>query len=595
MHIRALAPKIRLLTASNLLILLILFCSVSQAAPEADPFKLNVSVQDPNTLKLTWQMVPDVFLYKKRFKFQTMDAALGPIRYPKTMTKVDSQKQTHPIYRKEVSLFIPLLFNQTGSSHLTVGYQGCADSGFCYPPQTAQIKLTVDKELGMSKATIFLPTKPQEPTTETASINESSTAEQALSDGRIAFAIISFLLLGLLLAFTPCVLPMVPVLSGIIVGHQKNLTTKKAFLLSLSYVLGMSFTYAIVGIVIALVGHNLQTLMQSVWAIGLFSLLFVLLALSMFGLYELKLPTKWQSLLAKESQSHQGHGYIGALIMGALSTLILSPCVTAPLVGVLSYIANTGNAFLGAVALFSLGIGMGLPLLVIGTSAGKLLPKAGNWMNEVKHFFGFVMLGVAIYLISKLIPGPASLILYALLTICYAVFLGALKSASTGFEKLTQGLGIALLIYGATLLIGGTMGNDSLLTPLKPGQPAVLATDATPITVTNLSDLKTRMHEARGKAIFLDFYADWCVSCKIMDKTLFQNKSVLNDLKNLLWLKVDITKNDSQSREILNHFGVIAPPTFLFFNGSGQEQKQLRVIGEVNVSTFVKAIKKALN
>lgn len=403
-----------------LLIVLAIFSGFGFAAPlpAEEVFTVKVKPMDPNTFSVIWQIKPGYFLYRDRISLEEpSDSVLqfGSIIFPQAIEKKDRQGHVYPVYRNDLSLLIPVLGEHSGESLVTLHYQGCSDDGFCYPPESKQLKLAVNDQLALISASVV--TEVNTPPVEQASAQEGNAIADIYENSHWFMVILSFFGFGLLLAFTPCVLPMVPVLSGIIVGHGHEISTRKAFFLSLSYVLSMSLTYAVAGAIVATLGSNLQIIMQAPWVIGLFSLVFVLLALSMFGFFELKLPVTWQARLAKASRSQHGGHYLGAAIMGCLSTLILSPCVTAPLIGALGYIAHSGNVLFGSLTLFFLGLGMGTPLLLIGTSAGKWLPKAGTWMNSVKNFFGVLLLAVAIYLMGRLLPAPITMILWAALLV----------------------------------------------------------------------------------------------------------------------------------------------------------------------------------
>lgn len=559
--------------------------------PASEVFQIATKQVDPNTFVVDWQIKPGYFLYKDRIKLTPpagTNAPLGQIRFPATLSKVDKQGHVYSIYRDQLSLPVALLGEKPGESLVEVAYQGCSDEGFCYPPETRQIKLTIDKNLALTEASL------EGDQGNIASVSEpvvEDKMEKVFINHHWAFVIMSFWGFGLLLAFTPCVLPMIPVLSGIIVGHGASLTTRKAFFLSLSYVLSMSITYAIIGAVVAKLGSNLQVIMQNPWSISIFSLIFVLLALSMFGFYELRLPLSWQAKLANVNRSQASGHYISAAIMGCLSTLILSPCVTAPLIGALGYIAHSGNMSLGFAALFFLGLGMGTPLLLIGTSAGKLLPKTGIWMNAVKAFFGMLLLAVALFLMERILPRPLVMLLWSSFLIFSGIYCGALTKGLTKQEKFCQGLGLMLLLYGLLILIGVAMGNTNPLQPLSGLQIEARTQSTDRKTVRSLTDLQEAIASAKGRAIMLDFYADWCGSCKEMEKTLFQNPRVISALEDFVVLKVDITANNEQEKVLLNHFKVVAPPTFLFLDKEGQEQSHLRLVGETSAKQFLDHVK----
>lgn len=408
--------------------------------PPGQIFQVKVNLVDLNTFTVNFQIKAQHFLYSNSIKLEPEHNSimqLGPLRLPPTLEKTDKRGQKYTVYRDKVSIPIAILGNKPGKTSLQLSYQGCSDDGFCYPPEEQKIQLVINDKLELSQVSLMeienkSATLPIQPKGELSKIFESNNW---------AMILITFYGLGLLLSFTPCILPMVPVLSGIIIGHGKEITTRKAFFLSLSYVLSMSLTYAIVGAVVALLGSNLQISMQSPWSIGFLSVIFVLLALSMFGFYEFKLPNSWQAKIGSTSRNQRGGHYLGAAIMGCLSTLILSPCVTAPLIGVLTYIAQTKNVLLGCLTLLVLGLGMGTPLLLIGTSAGKWLPESGSWMNTIKAFFGVLFIAVAILLISRIAPAVVNMALWASLLIFSRYLLWCISSFSKQSRKVQSKCG----------------------------------------------------------------------------------------------------------------------------------------------------------
>lgn len=569
------------------------------APPPADEvFQLTAKTLDPNAFLLEWTVKPGFFLYRDRIHFIELpddNFHLADIRYPKALKKTDTAGKVVRIYRNTLSLSVPVLGIQSGESLLNVCYQGCADDGFCYPPQTAQIKLAINDKHELINANVE--TISEKPTLSEMMVDSGTQLHQLFSSHNWALIFLSFFGFGLLLAFTPCVLPMVPVLSGIIVGQGKNLSTRKAFLLSLSYVLSMACTYAIIGATIALIGSNLQVAMQSTWAIATFSFVFIILSLSMFGFFELRLPSTWQTKLSRFSHSKAGGYYLGSAIMGCLSTLILSPCVTAPLIGALGYIANTGDVTRGSIALFFMGLGMGTPLLLIGTSAGKWLPKAGAWMDLVKAFFGLLLLAVAIDLLSRILPAILSMGLWATLLIFTGIYAGALTRSRSKQAKFRQALGIISLTYGILILVGASQGSHNPLLPLIiPSN-----TTATPVqtmphmqTLTSLAEVKAALTNAKGTPVLIDFYADWCATCQHIEATTLKDPDVIKALNHFIFLRVDITENNNESRALLQYFNVVAPPTFIFYNANGKEQNNLRLVGDIASKTLVEVLNKIL-
>lgn len=551
--------------------------------PAANVFHVKAKAHDPNTLLVTWDIKPKYFLYRDRIKIMATKSdffEISPLKLPQAKSQVDSLGHTVSVYRNTLKLPISIVGLSPGEGVFNLQYQGCADNGFCYPPETISLKLSINTELALTKAVLIAPEAKQEIVAD---------GDNKFYGHHWSMTLLIFLGLGILLSFTPCVLPMIPVLSGILVGHGKKLSTLKAFALSLSYVLGMAITYALIGAVIARLGHNLQIILQSPIAISVFSALFFILALSMFGAYELKLPTAWQSKLATVSYSQARGHYLGALIMGALSTLILSPCVTAPLIGALGYIAQTGDIYLGTGALFMLGLGMGLPLLLIGASLGKLLPHAGMWMNRVKELFGVMLLGVGIYLLSRIIPPFVTMLLWACLLLIAGVLLRALRKANSNIERIIRAIGILCLAYGVLILIGATLGNTNPLKPLEASRTLPHET----ITITTLEALEKAQREAYAahRAVVLDFYADWCTSCKVIESKVLVQPDVQMLLKDIQMIKVDITKNNGESQKLLSTFGVIAPPTFLFFDKEGYEHVELKLVGEISEEELISHLK----
>jgi thiol:disulfide interchange protein DsbD len=433
-----------------------------------------------------------------------------------------------------------------------------------------------------------------------SALSEQDQIVQSLQHDSLAMTLLSFFGFGLLLSLTPCIFPMIPILSGIIVGHGNHITTARAFLLSLSYVVASAFTYTVFGILAALFGSNLQTTFQQPWIIGLFSAIFVLLSLSMFGFYSLELPNSLKTRLHNSSVRHQDGSLWGAAIMGALSSLIVGPCVAAPLAGALIYIGQTGNAVLGGSALFAMGLGMGVPLLLLGASAGKLLPKAGNWLNSTKAVFGVIMLAVAVWMLSRILPPAITILLWAMLLILPAIYLNAidpLPGNSSGWRKLWKGVGLMMLVYGLLLLIGFSMGNNNPLKPLQGFSVNNAQAAEQGIIferVTSLSALEARIAQASAnhQPVMLDFYADWCISCKEMEAYTFTDPKVKQTLAGFVLLQADVTKDSDDDKALLAKFNLIGPPAILFFGADNQENMAHRVIGYQDAETFIKTLQR---
>lgn len=574
-------------------------CVSATPKPASEVFVAQTKVSDPNAFVIYLKILPGYFLYRDRIHVAAKDSndlSLNILHFPEPLTKMDKQGRKVLVYRDLLTLAVSVLGKHPGTTQVALEYQGCSDEGFCYPPIKQAIQLKFDDTRNLVSAE--LPNTDKKPLASEASQSSSPHALELVFVNHHWFMILLiFFGFGLLLSFTPCVLPMVPVLSGIIVGHGHAISTRKAFFLSLTYVGAMAMTYALVGAIVAMLGANLQIIMQSPWAISFFSFVFVLLSLSMFGFFELKLPESWQRNLALVNRSQASGHYLSVAVMGALSTLILSPCVTAPLIGALSYIAHTGNIFLGASTLFFLGLGMGMPLLLIGTSARHWLPKTGHWMNAVKFFFGIMLLAVAIFLMSRILPDVVTMVLWATLLIFSGIYAGALVPAYDHHEKFKQAAGLLMLAYGLLILTGASMGGTNPLQPLHRSKLdelskaiPLLEKNAT-VTLTSLDQVKEALAKAKGKAVILDFYADWCDTCKKIASHVLTQPRLKDAMGNVITLKVDVTANNAHSQELLHYFKVIAPPTFLFFDKAGEELSDLRLAGMLNVTDFLTNIR----
>jgi thiol:disulfide interchange protein DsbD len=563
-------------------------------------FRFDADVaQDAVTLR--WQIAPHHYLYKDKFSFQLKDgsaATLGEYTLPAGEEKNDEFFGRIFVFHDAAEVRIPLQRTGTGPTSLLITYQGCAElTGICYPP--------IRKEVNLDPAAAAVSTAAAPATAAAAAPqSEQDSLAAALAGDNRLLTVLTFLGLGLLLAFTPCVFPMIPILSSIIVGQGAGLTTRKAFIMSLVYVLAMALTYTVAGVLAGLFGANLQAAFQNPWILGSFSVVFVLLALSMFGFYELQLPSALQTKLSEISNQQQGGSLIGVAIMGLLSALIVGPCVAPPLMGALIYIGQTGDAVLGGLALFALSLGMGAPLLLIGTSAGKLLPRAGGWMNAIKAVFGVMLLAVALWMLERILPAFVTMLAWALLIIISAIYMGALeplKEGSSGWRKLWKGLGLALLIHGALLLIGAGAGGNDPLQPLRGvgfggGIGAAQAAKLEFRKVKNLADMEQAVAAAaaQGKPVMLDFYADWCVSCKEFDKYTFSDPGVIQALSGAILLKADVTANNEDDQALLRHFKLIGPPSLLFFGSDGKERPAFRIVGFTGPEEFRAHVERAL-
>jgi thiol:disulfide interchange protein DsbD len=558
-------------------------------------FQFFVNAKDGTTLHLNWVIAEGYYLYRNKIKLRLLNnnnVSLGRYQIPHGSPKHDEAFGDVEIFHQQLVFDVALLRKTMPSEAivLEVYFQGCADRGVCYPPMTKQISLQLPPVTQLSHP-------PNKPVT-VPPVSEQNQIAKALQQDTLWLTLLSFLGFGLLLSFTPCIFPMIPILSGIIVGQGKNMSTTKAFFLSLSYVIASALTYTVFGILAALFGSNLQVLFQQTWIIALFSGIFILLSLSMFGFYHLELPKSLQAKLHNSSDKHRDGSYLGAAIMGALSSLIVGPCVAAPLAGALIYIGQTGDAILGGSALFMMGLGMGFPLLIIGTSAGKLLPKAGHWLNSTKVIFGVVMLAMALWMLERILPANITMLLWAMLLIISAIYLQALEalpSECNGWYKLWKGLGIIILIYGVLLLIGMSAGNTNPLKPLQGLGVAKTKANHQGLKfekVSSLAELNSRLEQARvnNQWVMLDFYADWCISCKEMEVYTFTDSKVKQSLANFILLQVDVTKNSADDKTLLTHFNLIGPPAILFFGTDKQERLANRVIGYQDSETFLSSI-----
>lgn len=573
----------------------------SDLLPAEQAFQFFAEVQDATTVAVSWRIAAGYYLYREKFHFELLDSSgvrLGEIDPPHGTPMEDEAFGRVEVFHDAVAFTLPLLRSAPGAAsiRLKAQFQGCADRGVCYPP----MQQTVALELPAVDAASAKPAPPSLP----AVPAEQDRIARALQGDSLWLTIAMFLGFGLLLAFTPCCLPMIPILSGIIVGHGHRLTTGRAFGLSLAYVLASALTYTLFGVLAGLFGANLQAFFQQTWVLALFALVFVALALSMFGFYELQMPGAIQSRLDRASRQQKSGSLAGAAAMGFLSTLIVGPCVAAPLAGALIYIGQTGDALLGGIALFSMGLGSGLPLLAVGASAGKLLPKAGHWMHTVKSVFGVGLLAVAVWLLARVLPPPVSMAAWALLLIVPAVFMGALDHLPpevSGWRRLWKGLGLVMLTYGILLLIGVASDSRDPLQPLRVlgqanAQGAGLVQAGLPFQkVHSLAELDEKLKEAQaqGRPAMLDYYADWCISCKEMERYTFADPRVRLALRDTLLLQADVTANSADDAALLRRYQLIGPPATLFFGADGQEKAAFRVIGYMEAEPFLQHLQQA--
>ena len=565
--------------------------------PVLEAFRYRTELTDPFTLRVLWTIAPGYYLYRHTLSAETSSTAVqfGPPVLAAGQPKVDEEYGDTLVFYDDAILTVPLTRSgpEARSLPLTIRFQGCKEDSICYPPQALA-------------TTVEIPAAETTPATATPAAPESEQDRlfTLIRDGNLFAVMAMFAGLGLLLSFTPCCLPMFPILSGIIVGHGQRdggpPGSAKAFLLSLSFVLGMAVTYTLLGAIFAAAGSQVQAVMQQPAVIIGVALLFVALAMSMFGLFDLQIPASWQTRLNAISGQQKSGSFIGAGIMGVISAAVITTCVTPPLVAALTVIAKTGDVARGALALFALGIGMGIPLLAIGASAGRLMPKAGAWMVSVKAAFGLMMLAMAVWMLDRLWPGTITLALWAVLLVIGGVFLGAfapVDGTSALSRKLGKGFGIVAMLYGAALLIGALAGSEDALRPLQFANTANVTggardgeSEGTAFTrVKSVADLDQALARAtaEGRPVLLDFYADWCVSCKEMEKYTFADPAVKAALANTVMLQADVTDVDEDDQALMKRFGIIGPPTIVFFSADGTEQTARRIVGFTPAGEFV--------
>ncbi len=553
--------------------------------PPDEAFKLQVTVQDAHSLLAQFTVAPGHYLYKERIKFALLSPspqALTP-ELPQGETKQDANLGSTEVYHHNFAVVIPVPASLHGEVSLQADFQGCSEKGLCYAPMHKRFDLNLGQV-----ATGSAPG---------SDMAEDAQSVQLLQSGHWWLIVAGFFVAGLLLSFTPCVLPMLPILSSIIVGQSPPNSPPRrmhAFYLSLAYTLGMALSYTLAGVLAGLSGKLLSQALQNPWVLSVSALVFVLLALSMFGFYELKLPSRFEQNLVSRSNRLTGGHIFAVFVMGILSALIVSPCVAAPLAGALLYISQSHDVLLGASALFALAMGMGVPLLLLGASAGVLLPKTGPWMNAVRQAFGVVMLGMAIWMLKSIMPVAAQMALWSALFVITAIYLHALDNlpqhAHAG-HKFFKGLGVLLLVLGIVLLVGAVSGAKSLWQPLSGitlSANSVKTANALPFTrISSEAELEHYLAQASGKPVMLDFYADWCVACAELEQTTFADANVQAALQGAQLLQVDMTANTEQHQALLRRFKLFGPPGIVFFDAQGQTIEHLKIAGYINAQQFL--------
>src|SRR5260221_475937 len=553
-------------------------------------FRAAARVEAPDRVRFSWAIAPGYYLYKSRLKFATSSPgiSLGPPQLPDGDTKTDEYFGKQVVYHMELiaHLGVQRAANAGGLLDLAVTYQGCAEAGLCYPPITRQFRLDLSTVAALASGGGAVANGGGG--AEQPFVSEQDRLAQLIRHGHLAAIIATFFGLGLLLAFTPCVLPMVPILSGLIAG-QGSVTTLRAFGLSLTYVLGMALTYTLAGAAFAAAGQQVQAVFQQPWIVILFAALFLVLALSMFGLYTIQMPAAIQTRLTESSNRQRAGTFGGVAIMGALSALVVTACVAPALVGALVVISQGGDVYRGALALFAMSLGMGAPLLVIGTSAGRLLPKAGLWMDTVKQLFGAMMLGVAAWMLARLIPDRIALLLYVIPAIAVAVVLWRQRAAGA-WRYAGRASALAAGVYALMLGLGSARGATDPLRPLATAATTPAALPFARVATVEQLDRAVGAASAAGRPVLLDFYADWCVSCKEMERDTFNDPQVREAMARMTLLRADVTANDDNDRALLKRFGIFGPPTIAFYGADGQERRNYRVVGYMKAPAFAQVL-----
>ena len=619
--------------------------------PPEQAFLFSASAAGPERVRLGWVIAPGYYLYRDRIKVSAAgpgavasavagEGSLGTPEFPPGQIKSDEYFGKQVVYHQELVVMLPVTRSSARSAGgdltvpLTVSYQGCAEAGLCYPPVTRSVSVVLPPAATGNSGTAAMPGAGAPGHTGAAAgtaartgasaggyVSEQDRLAALLRSGSLAAVLLQFFIGGLLLAFTPCVLPMVPILSGLIVGQGQRVTTARAFLLSLTYVLGMAVTYTITGAVFAAAGRQVQAVFQQPWIIMLFAALFVAMALSMFGVYTLQMPGFIQTRVAQLSNRQRGGSFGGVAVMGMLSALIVTTCVGPVLVAALIVIGQTGDVLRGAAALFAMSLGMGVPLLIVGSSAGRWMPRAGAWMDSVKRLFGALMLALAAWMLSRIVPVRWTLLLYAVPAMAAAIVLwgfvpvpqarralrdrdGSVGTAAapalppaagvSAAQWLARAGALVMGLYALLLLVGAGRGAEDPLQPLA--RHAALADEPEFTSVATVADLTREVTAAAAahQAVMLDFYADWCTSCKEMQRFTFTDPGVRDALKSVRLLRADVTANTADDQALLHQFQIYGPPTIAIYDAQGHEHQEYRVVGYMKAAEFAALLHQAL-
>lgn len=546
-----------------------------------EAFKPSVNVNSKMQIEAKVEIAKDIYIYAESIKLNIKEGNGISIDH---ITSPDSvSHHGDMVYLKSPTFIVDLksLSDSGGVKNIEfeLSYQGCSEQGLCYEPATKSYKLDIDSSKISNSSDVSETNK---------ELSETDSIADTIKSGNVLLILLTFFGFGLLLSLTPCVFPMIPIISGVIISQGKGLTTRKALMLSIVYVLAMAVAYTIAGVLAGLFGSNLQVALQTPWVIYSFSGVFVVLALSMFGLFELKVP---DFIVAKVSEKSHRSGYIGVAIMGFLSALIVGPCVAAPLAGALVYIGQTGDAILGGAALFSMSIGMGLPLIAVGVSAGKFMPKPGEWMTMVSAVFGVMMLGVAVWMLERVVDTYIIMILYSVIGLGFSIYLGAFERDKHIFSKI---VGIIIFIYSASLFIGAMGGSTSMTKPLDFIQPSCpkSSKSSSPAhvefeKVTSIEELDRVLTANKGKKIMLDFSAQWCAVCKELDEVTFSDENVKAKMQEFVLVQADLTQNTQAQKDLSKKYGVFGPPVIVFFDKDLNVLKSKTIVGFIEPDKFL--------